>query len=317
MQIVSLISAATEMLFAIGLDSQVVGISHECDWPPKCKSLPRVTRSRVNSLASSGAIDAEVKSMLVAGGGLYEVDAELLASLRPDLIVTQTQCDICAVRYEDVVEVVKHSGRFEQTQILPLNPGCLADVFDDMRRIGIAAGVAHDADRAVADLQRRINQVQAQTAKLAIVNRTRVAVIEWIEPLMLAGNWVPELVEIAGGLCELTPRGQHSQYHDWDDIFRYDPQAIVICPCGFDLPRANVEARSLSHRPGWSEMSAVKHGRVFVVDGNAYFNRPGPRLVDSVELMASLLHPSLHESPTTGESLYCRFDDNSRATPAA
>jgi iron complex transport system substrate-binding protein len=307
-RIISLISAATEMLFAIGLEGDVVGISHECDWPPQCRDLPRVTRSRIDSSAGSAAIDAEVKLLMTAGQALYEVDADLLAELQPDLIVTQSQCDVCAVRYEDVVAAVRCSSQLVGTQVLSLNPRCLVDVFNDMKRIGAAAEISDSTERAIAALLKRVDQVRSQTANVPLAERPRVAVIEWLEPLMLAGNWVPELVEIAGGRCELTPLGGHSQYHERDDILKFDPQVIVACPCGFDLPRASKEARSLSNRRGWHDLTAVKHNRVFVVDGNACFNRPGPRLVESVELLAGLIHPSRYQMPGDCQSLFRRYE---------
>jgi iron complex transport system substrate-binding protein len=308
MRIVSLISAATEMLFAIGLEGDVVGVSHECDWPPQCRDLPRVTRSRIDSSAGSAAIDAEVKSLMAAGETLYEVNASLLTELRPDLIVTQSQCDVCAVRYDDVVSIVQHSPRLAKTDVLSLNPSCLDDVFLDMKRIGVAAGISDAAHQVVAKLEERINRVRSQMSNIPFANRPRVAVIEWLEPLMLAGNWVPELVEIAGGRTELTPPGKHSQYHNWDEILRHDPQVIIICPCGFDLPRARAEAKSLSNRGGWNNIEAMRQGRVFVVDGNACFNRPGPRLVESVEVLAGLLYPSLHTMPDDCQSLFSQYE---------
>jgi iron complex transport system substrate-binding protein len=308
MRIVSLVSAATEMLFALGLHDQVVGVSHECDWPPPCCGLPRVTQSRVNSSAASGAIDAEVKALLATGEALYEVDVEQLTRLQPDLIVTQSQCDVCAVKYEDVVCAVRQTPQLTTARVLALNPRSLVEVFDGLRQIGEAIEIIDRANGEIAKLQERVNRVRSTTNRISPAQRPRVAVIEWLEPLMLAGNWVPELVQIAGGRCDLTEAGGHSRYHQWSEIRNFDPEVIVVCPCGFDLQRARTDSRVLRELPSWSEISAVKNGRAFVVDGNACFNRPGPRLVESLELLAALLHPERIEMPPKCESLFSRFD---------
>ncbi len=308
MRIASLISAATEMLFALGLGKQVVGISHECDWPGECQKLPRVTRSRVNSSASSAAIDSEVKSLMTSGNALYEIDVEQLSVLQPDFIVTQSQCDVCAVRYDDVIRVVQQTPQLTATQVLAFNPKSLAEILHDMRRIGEAAKISEHAEKVINNLERRVDQIRSTSAKIRSADRPRVAIIEWLEPLMLAGNWVPEIIEIAGGQCELTPSGRHSQYHSWEELLRFDPQVVVVAPCGFDLSRAKRESIELCNRPGWNHIHAVQSKRVFIVDGNACFNRPGPRLVESVELLASLLHPELHAIPPECKPLFCPFE---------
>ncbi len=298
MRIVSLMSAGTEMLFALGLGDQVVAVSHECDWPPECRGLPRASRSNVNSLAASGEIDRAVRSLLSAGAALYEIDSELLASLKPDLIVTQAQCDVCAVPYSDVMQMVERDQRLQGTDVIALNPCSMSDVLDDLLRIGAAAGVMDQATQVVAALRGRIEQVQTKTLGL---ERPRTAIIEWTDPLMLAGNWVPEMVELAGGRCEITPRGEHSRVYEWGELVQFDPEVIVVCPCGFDQGRAAEEAELLQHHRAWDEFTAVQTGRVFPIDGNAYFNRPGPRLVDSIELLAGLLRGPTHATaPSDG-----------------
>ena len=251
MRIVSLLSAGTEMLLALGLGEQVVAVSHECDWPPECRSLPRASRSRVNSAAASGQIDRQVRSLLSAGAALYEIDSELLASLRPDLIVTQAQCDVCAVPFANVMENVRADARLRRTQVIALNPKSLHDVLDELLRIGIAAGVEEHASEVVVALRRRIADVSRSVLG---VDRPRTAIIEWTDPLMLAGNWVPEMIELAGGCCDLTPPGEHSRSVAWGDLRRFDPQVLVVCPCGFDLDRAAGEAGALAERPGWDQL---------------------------------------------------------------
>ncbi len=298
MRIVSLISAGTEMLFALGLGEQVVAVSHECDWPPGCRKLPRASRSNVNSSATSGDIDREVRSLLSAGDALYEIDSELLASLRPDLIVTQAQCDVCAVPFADVIQCVRDDRRIANTQVIALNPNSIGGMLDEMLQIGATAGVAKCAEEVVAGLRERVEHVRRANQSSTPV---RTAIIEWTDPLMLAGNWVPEMIEIAGGQCELTPHGAHSRAFEWGELVQFDPEVIVVCPCGFDRARASEEAELLQHHRAWDELSAVQTGRVFPVDGNAYFNRPGPRLVDSLELLAELLHRPVHATaPSEG-----------------
>ena len=258
----------------------------------------------MNSLAASGEIDQQVRTLLSAGELLYEIDCELLANLRPDLIVTQAQCDVCAVPYSDVMQAVQGDPRLNHAQVIALNPSSLNDVLDDMLRIGAAAEIPDRAEQVVAGLRGRIEKVRCTTATMASADRPRTAIIEWTDPLMLAGNWVPEMIELAGGKCDLTPRGQHSRSFAWDELLRFDPQVIVVCPCGFDLDRAVAEADALAARPGWNRLTAVQTDRVFAVDGNACFNRPGPRLVDSLELLGGLLHPGRIAMPADSAEMY-------------
>lgn len=276
------------MLFALGLDEQVVAVSHECDWPPEVARLPRATRSNVDSSRPSREIDVEVKRLLARGNPLYEVDRQLVETLRPDLIVTQSQCDVCAVRHADVLRLVSDSPALRATAVVDLNPQSLDDVLADLGKIARAAGVPEAGELCVAALKLRIAIVKALVSSAP---RPRVALIEWIEPLMLAGNWMPQLVDLAGGENLLTRLGEHSPYVAWDALAAADPQVLVVTPCGFDLDRSRVEAQVLRKRPEWGQLAAVREGRAFVVDGNAYFNRSGPRLVESLEILAHLLHP--------------------------
>jgi iron complex transport system substrate-binding protein len=289
-RIVSLLSSATEILFALGVGEQVVGIGHECDWPPEATSRPRVTRSWIDSRLPSDEIDRAVHARLAAGEPLYEVDAERLLELSPDVIVTQAQCDVCAVRYEDVVSLVQRTPALAKTQIVALQPSTLAEIFDDIQRVGTAVGAERAAAAFVDSLQARIDRIAASTSSLP---RPRVICIEWVDPLMLAANWTPALIELAGGESGLTVANQHSTYAGWQATVEYDPEVILIAPCGFDLPRAEQEARRLLDLPGWRSLAAVREGRVYLIDGNAYLNRSGPRIVDSLEIVAHLLHPSV------------------------
>lgn len=296
-RIVSLLSSATEILFALGLGEQIVGVGHECDWPPAALSRPRLTRSLIPASADSATIDEEVKARMSAGLPLYEVDAERIQQLAPDLIVTQAQCDVCAVKYDDVVSLVANAQALRHTQVLALQPTCLNEILNDVLRIGEAAEARSAAQHFHAQLQQRVNAVRKQTQCLSTAERLRVACIEWLEPLMLAGNWTPELISLAGGYSLLAPSGEHSQYTAWDDVVRCDPQVVIVAPCGFDFKRCLREAQSLIDWPHWRELSAVKHGRVYVVDGNAYLNRSGPRIVDSLEILAHLFLPEVFARP--------------------
>ncbi|HEX4144892.1 MAG TPA: cobalamin-binding protein [Pirellulales bacterium] len=291
MKIASLLSSAAEMLCALGLESSLVAISHECDFPPSVTARPRVTRSRIAATASSQEIDEQVRGLMASGAPLYEIDTDRLAACRPDLIVTQAQCDVCAVRYADVLAAVASRPALAGTQVLALNPQSLADVAADLVHLGQATGTVAAARRLQTQWRARIAAVEQAMADLDAAARPRVAMVEWLEPLMLSGNWVPEIVALAGGRHDLTTAGRHSPYVAWDALLAYDPQAIVVVPCGFALARTLSCWQVLTTLPGWRQLSAVQAGRVHAVDGNAYFNRPGMRLVESLEILAHLLHP--------------------------
>ncbi|MBL9084715.1 MAG: cobalamin-binding protein [Planctomycetales bacterium] len=304
MRIASLISSATEMLFGLGLADQIVAVSHECDWPPPANEKPRATFTNIAADAPSGLIDRQVKELIAAGKTLYEVDLDLLVELKPDLIVTQAQCDVCAVRYDDVVAAIASEPSLRGTKIHALNPQGLDDVLQDIRRLGAATERSAEADAYVKSLEARIAVVRERTGLVPAENRPLTACIEWIDPLMIAGNWTPELVELAGGRQVWATAGAHSTYTAWEAVRAADPEVIVVMPCGFGLQRSIREATTLRDLPGWSELWAVLEGRVFAVDGNALFNRSGPRLVDSLELLAQLVHPESFDDPP--DPTYCR-----------
>jgi iron complex transport system substrate-binding protein len=295
-RIASLLASGTEILYALGLGDRVVAVSHECDFPSDVKHKPRVTTSHV-AAPSSGAIDTQVHQMLAAGEALFGIDATALAALAPDLIVTQAQCDVCAVKYADVLALVREEPALERTQVVALNPMTLADIFADILRVGDATGAQPAAERFASELRGRVAAIRAKTTPLTQADRRRVAAIEWIDPLMLAANWMPELIELAGGVQPLAQAGRHSTYSRWQEVVDFDPQVVLVMPCGFDLARAVAESDVLGQRPGWSATSAVREGRVYAVDGNAYFNRSGPRIVDSLEILAGLVHPELFGWP--------------------
>ncbi len=292
-RIASLLASATEILYGLGLGEKVVAVSHECDFPPEVASKPRVTYTHIAANASSVEIDRQVTQRVAAGKPIYNIDAEGLASLRPDLIVTQAQCEVCAVSHDDVLRAIQDHDALKDTVVVALNATTLDEIFEDIIRVGDAAVCPAEAQAYVTDLRKRVEVVQAKAASAAATHRPRVVCIEWIDPVMVAANWMPELIDLAGGHSGLTNSGARSDYTDWDEVVAYDPEVIVVMPCGFDLTRTLDEARDLPKLRKWSKLTAVRTERVYAVDGNAYFNRSGPRIIDSLEILAELIHPAV------------------------
>ncbi|HEX7124442.1 MAG TPA: cobalamin-binding protein [Thermodesulfobacteriota bacterium] len=292
MRIVSLLPSATEILFLLGLGDQVVGVSHECDYPAEAASRPALVRPAVDPTLPSAEIDRQVSARLAAGQGLYLLDEARLADLAPDLVVTQALCDVCAVRHDEVLEAAARLP--SRPAVVSLLPSNLADVMGDIRRVAEATGRVREAARVVADLEARIDAVRQRVAG---ADRPVTAAIEWLDPIMIGGHWVPEQVSIAGGTDPLGRAGVPSAKVEWQAVVDARPEALVLMPCGFDRERTTREAPAVSRRPGFADLPAVRAGRVFAVNGHAYFNRPGPRLVDGIELLAHLLHPELVSWP--------------------
>jgi len=288
LRVVSLIASATEIVAALGFQRRLVGRSHECDYPTSVSSLPVCTEPKLRIEAPSREIDRQVKDLLAQALSVYRVDADALKRLRPDVIITQTQCEVCAVSLRDVEQAV-WDWLDSRARIVSLEPNTLADVWADIGRVATALGAPEQGKQLVAGLQARIDAI-AERAR-SIESRPTVACIDWIDPLMSAGNWMPELVEMAGGVNLFGEVGRHSPYMSWPDLSARDPDVIVVCPCGFDLERTRAEMPALSERPGWRNLKAVRTGRVYLADGNQYFNRPGPRLAESLEILAEILHP--------------------------
>jgi iron complex transport system substrate-binding protein len=298
-RIVSLLSSATEILFAIGAGDDVHAISHECDFTPEATTRPRATRSCIDSSRPSQEIDDQVKRLLAAGEPLYEIDRELILDLKPDLIVTQAQCDVCAVRYQDVIDFVLAEPLLARTQVLALNPQSVSQILDDVLRLGKQTDRTAAAVRFHDQLLARYTHITAVASRQLPQSRLRprVVVIEWTEPLMSAANWTPELVQAAGGEPLLSTAGQHSPYIGWSQVVDSKPDVLIVAPCGFDLQRSQLEARRLAELPGYQELPAVVHRRAFAIDGNAYLNRSGPRIIDSLEILAHLIRPELFSLP--------------------
>jgi iron complex transport system substrate-binding protein len=304
-RIVSLLSSATEILFALGLDKNVAAVSHECNFPADALQKPKATFTRLDTNRASADIDDEVKTLAAAGQPLYGVDREMLKQLRPDLIITQTQCDVCAVSYEEVASIVADEPLLSETRVVTLNPQRLADVFSDIQRIGAETDRWAEAAALLDSLQQRVEKVKSAKARGIAAHPPRVACIEWIEPLMIAANWVPELVVLAGGLHGMTQAGHHTGYTSWAELAAYDPDVVIVAPCGFDLQRTTEETKRLDRVPEWNALRAVRTERVFAIDGDAYLNRSGPRLVDSVEMLAGLLQDDLETTRSRFPGAWC------------
>ncbi|MFB6277703.1 MAG: cobalamin-binding protein [Halothece sp.] len=288
LRIVSLLPSATETVAALGLTDCLVGRSHECDYPPEIQSLPVCTEARLNSQKNSAGINEDVQALMQSALSIYEIKTDVLEQLQPTHIITQDQCDACAVSISQVQQATAQLIS-SQPEIISLRGNVLTEVWVDMKHVAERLGV--DSQQALSDLQSRVDACTRITDEIAVNDRPRVATIEWIDPLMSGGNWLPELIKIAGGTPVLDETGARSRYVDWQELHNANPDVIVIMPCGFDLDRTRQEAQMLTQRSDWSQLKAVQENRVYIVDGNAYFNRPGPRLVDSIEILAEILDP--------------------------
>jgi iron complex transport system substrate-binding protein len=287
MRIASLVPSATEMIFALGLGESVVGVTHECDYPPPATALPQLTATVLPAGLSAGEIDAAVKEVIGEGRALYTLDEERLAELEPDLIVTQAVCEVCAVSYDDVVEV---AGRLpSRPRVLQQDPSTLGEVLEDVTRLGETAGIAERAAEVRLQLEGRLEAVRAAVAE---EGRPRVLALEWLDPPFLGGHWIPEMIEIAGGESIAGAPGQKSPQVEWEDLRGLDPEVVVSMPCGWYLDESCAQALRHGDRLG-----TFDEARVFAVDGASTFSRPGPRLVDGVELLGHLLHPGRVEAP--------------------
>jgi iron complex transport system substrate-binding protein len=292
MRIVSLVPSATEMLFALGRGDDLVAVTHECDYPPPAQELPRVTRDVLPPGLSSAQIDAAVKERTLAGESIYELDVELLEELGPDLIVTQALCTVCAVSYDDVRQIAEELDT--QPMVISLDPHTVGEVLGDARTLAQATGTKDAAVELVRDASARIDRVRLAVRS---AKRPRVAALEWLDPPFVAGHWTPQLIEYAGGEDVLGLAGEHSEEHTWEEVHAAQPDIVVVMPCGFDAELAYREAEM--HR---DRLVAIGAGEVVAVDAASYFSRPGPRIIDGVELLAHILHPDL-VSQAPGEAL--------------
>ncbi len=283
-RIASFIASATEIIHSLGLTDSLVGRSHECDFPPGIEHLPCCTRPRIEVTGSSLEIDRQVKASLTNALSIYEVLDDVLEQLQPTHILTQTQCEVCAVSLKDVERSVA-MRLASRPKIVSLQPNCLADIWDDIRRVAGSLDMSQRGDRLTGELQTRMREISAG----ATTTRPTVACIEWLSPLMAAGNWVPELVEMAGGVNLFGAAGKHSPWMTWEELVASDPDIIIAMPCGFDEARTRAEMYWITERPEYAGLKAARTGQVHPVDGNQYFNRPGPRVVESLEILTRIL----------------------------
>lgn len=287
MRIASLVPSSTEMLFALGLGDQVVAVTHECDWPPEAASIPHLTRTVIPDGLSAAEIDRAVRETVDAGRPLYELDAKRLEGLDPNLIVTQAVCDVCAVSYDDVVAVAATLP--SKPRVISLDPMTLDEVLDDVRRLGDATETTAESRLLREQARRRIDAVQHAVADAA---RPRVAAIEWLDPAFIAGHWVPEMIRLAGGEDVLGSSGERSRTAEWEEVAAAEPDVVIAMPCGYDARRSAEEAERFEDR-----LATLGAQRVVAVDASAYFSRPGPRLIDGIELLGHLLHPGRVPAP--------------------
>jgi iron complex transport system substrate-binding protein len=291
-RIVSLLPSATEIVCALGFEHDLVGRSHECDFPRSVEHLPALTEPKFRPKGSSAEIDRDVKKIVGEALAVYRVDTAKLRELKPDFIVTQSQCEVCAVS-EAEVEAAVAQWLGVKPRIVSLAPYALDDLLADMQRVADALGAHQRGVDCIARLKARMDTIAARAR--AAGSRPKLATIEWLDPLMAAGNWMPELIEMAGGTNLFGRAGEHSPWMKFDDLAAKDPDAILVSPCGFDIARTMKETSLLTRTPGWNSLRAVRERKVFVADGNQYFNRPGPRIVESLEILAEQLHPELFQ----------------------
>lgn len=287
-RIVSLIASATEIICALGFESSLIGRSHECDYPRTIEHIPVCSSSKILVESSSAEIDDQVRTIVRDGLSVYKVDSKLLDKLSPSVIVTQTQCEVCAVSLSDVEKAVCELVS-SAPAIVSLEPMSLSDIWTDIQTVSDALEDSRSGRELVSSLQSRLLSLRLKAQQMP--HRPTIACIEWTEPLMIAANWVPELVEFAGGVSLLSRPGNHSEYLSLDELAASKPEVIAVMPCGFDIDRSLREMNSLTSSPQWKNLPAVRNERVYVTDGNQYFNRPGPRVVESAEILSECLHP--------------------------
>jgi iron complex transport system substrate-binding protein len=302
MRICSLLPSATEILYALGLGDSVVGITHECDFPPEAASKPALIRPRVDPKAAPDEIDRQVSELLSRGKSVYALDAELLAELAPDLIVTQDLCHVCAASPDDLATALTRLPKMPQ--VLALTPHSLADVWNDIRRLGQATGCCKQAEELASGLEDAVREIEKKVARAG--KRPRVLCLEWLDPYYVGGHWVPEMVAKAGGEDVLGRAGAPSFRVTAEQIAKSSAEIIVVMPCGYSLERAAKEVRTMKVPCGWNDLPAIRRRCVFAVDANAYFSRSGPRLAQGVAQLAQIFHPDLFPDEATS-ALYRRF----------
>ena len=285
-RVLSLLSSTTEVVYALGCEDQLVGRSHECDYPHAVMTLPICTKPKFNVDGSSIEVDRQVKSILQNALSVYYINEDLLKELKPDIILTQSQCEVCAVSEKDVKSVVKNITGINP-DIISVEPNSVKDIFKDIKIIAEALDVV-DKGADLIDFMK--NRIRSLKKSYDDKSELTVAAIEWIDPLMAAGNWVPELIEIAGGVNLFGEAGKHSPWMEYKDLIEKDPHTIIIMPCGYNIQKSIIEIDSLIKQKGWKEINAVQNDKVYITDGNQFFNRPGPRIIESLEILIEIFH---------------------------
>ena len=285
MRIISLISSATEIISALGQKKNLVGISHECDYPKDIQGLPVCTTPRFDISGSSLQIDRDVKSLIQNALSVYRINENILKELKPDIIITQSQCDVCAVSEKDVENALEHILGINPL-IISLQPKDLGDIGEDIKFVANSIGVPNEGAELSEKFERQLGKLKYFKR---IKNKPTIACLEWIEPLMYAGNWVPQMVEIAGGVNLFGQSGKHSSWSEYDTLIKSNPDKIILMPCGYDLNKTRSEIKPLLELSDWGMLKAVKTNNIFITDGNQYFNRPGPRLIDSIKILIEII----------------------------
>lgn len=304
MRIVSLLPSATEVICELGFEDLIIGRSHECDQPESIKDLPALTRSSVKNSGNSTEIDQNIKSLLKNGLSVFSVKVDLLAEIEPDIIFTQDHCEVCAVPLDVVKTVVKeYCGN--GTEVVSLSPTNLEEIYQSIHTIGQSLDAENEANRLVGDLQLRMDIIRNTVIGEPV---KRVACLEWIDPLMTGGNWIPELLEIVGAEYLLSEPGQHSPWVDWEKVVDENPDAILVVPCGYNIDQTMNEMHLLTQKDGWNSIKAVQNNEVYILDGNRYFNRPGPTIFESTRILGEILHPSLFK-PIHQKKGWIHFDE--------
>lgn len=296
MRIVSLLPSATELVCGLGLRQQLVGVSHECDYPNSVIGLPVLTSSRIPEGLDSGSIDHLVTEQLKSDQALYDLNIDVLTSLRPDLIVTQALCDVCAVSGNDVARAV--GSLPNNPKVINLEPNCLTDVLDTVELLAEAADCVKQGQIYLRELRYRISQVNDKSSVINRSDKPRVALLDWLDPIFDGGHWSPEIIELAGGIACFGNKREPSQRRSWNDLIQAKPEIIFIALCGFNVERSMQDVEDFFSSQEFSVLLDQVGSKIFLVDGNAYFSRPGPRLVDALEIMANAIHPLIHKLPS-------------------
>jgi len=291
-RVLSLLSSTTEIIYALGCGDRLVGRSHECDYPEEVSELPICTIPKFNVDGTSREVDDEVKSLVQSALSIYCINEKLLKELKPDIIFTQSQCEVCAVSVSDVENALKNITGLS-SRVISVEPNSIEDIFNDILTIAQILNVRNKGKELVELIKAKIDS----TEKIVYQKSSpSVAAIEWIDPLMAAGNWVPQLIRVAGGENLFGEAGKHSPWMKYNDLLEQDPEIIIVMPCGYDIKKSLIEIKTLESKKGWGSLKAVRNRNVYVTDGNQFFNRPGPRIIESLEILLEIIHPELSES---------------------